>query len=94
MSVLSVLENIDNSPESVILESVLEGMSEYFSKNLSREVKKGQNENALKCKFNGGTPPLGYDINEDNEYVINEYESLAVRLIFGMYLNGYGDIIK
>ena len=32
--VISVLENLDNSPESIILESVLEGMSEYYSKNL------------------------------------------------------------
>src|SRR5699024_7570062 len=69
--VLSVLENLDSSPESIILESVLEGMSEYYSKNLAREVKKGMKENALKCKFNGGTPPLGYDINKDKEYVIN-----------------------
>ncbi|MGC7872587.1 recombinase family protein [Desulfosporosinus sp. SYSU MS00001] len=27
----SVLEQLDNSPESVILESVLEGMAEYYS---------------------------------------------------------------
>ena len=34
---VSVLENIDGSPESIILESVLEGMSEYYSRNLARE---------------------------------------------------------
>ena len=37
----SVLERLDDSPESVILESLLEGMSEYYSKNLAREVLKG-----------------------------------------------------
>lgn len=37
VSVLSVLENLGDSPESIILESVLEGMSEYYSKNLARE---------------------------------------------------------
>ena len=58
VQLLSVLENLDGSPESLILESVLEGMSEYYSRNLSREVKKGMRDNALKCKFNGGTPPL------------------------------------
>lgn len=87
--VLSVLENLDDSPESLILESVLEGMSEYFSRNLSREVKKGMKENALKCKFNGGTPPLGYDVDEDNYYVLNPWEARAVALIFDMYANGY-----
>ena len=43
MQLLSVLEQMDDSPESIILESVLEGMSEYYSKNLAREVMKGMN---------------------------------------------------
>lgn len=41
---ISVLERLDDSPESVILESVLEGMAEYYSKNLAREVMKGLSE--------------------------------------------------
>lgn len=90
VQLLSVLENLDGSPESIILESVLEGMSEYYSKNLSREVKKGKKENALKCKFNGGTPPLGYDIDEDKNYVINPYEAEIIKIIFDMYSNNYG----
>lgn len=89
-SVISVLENLDDSPESLILESVLEGMSEYYSRNLSREVKKGLRENALKAKFNGGTPPLGYDVDENKNYIINPYEAEAVRLIFNMYVLEYG----
>ena len=59
VTVFSVLEKLNDSPESVIMESLLEGMSEYYSKNLSREVMKGLNENALKCKHTGGKPPLG-----------------------------------
>lgn len=54
----SVLEKLDDSPESIIMEAMLEGLSEYYSANLAREVKKGLNENALECKHNGGTPPL------------------------------------
>jgi site-specific DNA recombinase len=42
--VISVQEHLDDSPESIILESVLEGMAEYYSKNLSREVIKGPRE--------------------------------------------------
>lgn len=90
VQLLSVLENLDGSPESIILESVLEGMSEYYSKNLSREVKKGKKENALKCKFNGGTVPLGYDIDENKNYVINLYEAEIIKIIFDMYGNNYG----
>ena len=93
--VISVLENLDNSPESIILESVLEGMSEYYSKNLSREVKKGLYENAYKAKFNGGVPLFGYSIDQDKNYVINEYQAIAVRLIFEMFSKGhsYSEII-
>lgn len=88
--VVSVLENLQDSPESVILESVIEGMNEYYSLNLSREVKKGLQENALACKVTGGPPPLGYSVDRSTQkYVINEHEAEAVRRIFRMYLDGY-----
>ena len=90
IKVVSVLENLDDSPESVILESVLEGMNEYYSLNLAREVKKGHNENAYKALHNGGTPPLGFDVTQEKTYVINEFEAEAVKIIFNMYADGYG----
>ena len=92
----SVLEHLDDSPESVILESLLEGMSEYYSKNLAREVRKGQNENALKCRHNGGVPLYGYSVDKDGYYVINEYEAAAVRAIFQLVKTGhsYQEIIS
>ena len=84
----SVTENLDGSPESIILESVIEGMAQYYSENLSREVMKGLRENALKAKHTGGKPPFGYDVNEEKEYVINEPEALAVKKIFEKYAKG------
>lgn len=90
VKLISVLENLDDSPESIILESVLEGMAEYYSANLAREVMKGLKERALQCKHCGGRVPLGYDITEDKDYIINEREAEAVRLIFSMYADGYG----
>lgn len=88
---VSVLDNFDDSPESIILQSVIEGYNEYYSKNLAREVMKGLKENALASKFNGGVPPLGYDINKETlNYKINDFEAEAVKLIFKMYLQGEG----
>ncbi|MDY3000175.1 MAG: recombinase family protein [Romboutsia timonensis] len=87
--VVSVLENLDNSPESLILESVIEGMAQYYSANLAREVAKGQKENALKALHNGGDAPLGYDVAFDKTYLVNEDEAQAVKIIFDMYINGY-----
>jgi site-specific DNA recombinase len=90
VNLISVLENLDGSPESIILESLLVGMAEYYSQNLAREVRKGMKETALQCKHNGGIPPLGYDVAEDKTYVINELEAASVRLIFELYSAGYG----
>lgn len=92
---LSVLEHLDDSPESVLMESVLEGLAEYYSKNLARETMKGLKENAYKCKHTGGLPPLGYDIDAEKNYIINKTEAEAVRLIFDMYADGcgYGRIV-
>lgn len=90
VKLFSVLENLDDSPESIITESILEGMAEYYSKNLAREVRKGMNENALKAKHNGGVAPLGYNITQDKGYEINETEAEAVKKIFNMYIAGYG----
>ena len=85
-----MLEHLDNSPESIILESVLEGMAEYYSKNLAREVKKGLHETALQCKHTGGKPPLGYNVASDKTYIVNTLEAEAVQLIFEKYAAGYG----
>ena len=85
----SVLERLDDSPESIIMESLLEGMNEYYSVNLAREVKKGLKENALVCKHNGGTPPLGYGVDKDLHYFIIEKEAEAVKIIFEKFLEGY-----
>ena len=71
-------------------------MAEFYSKNLAREVMKGLTENALKGKTCGGTPPLGYDLDERKYYKINEFEAQAVKLIFQLFLEGktYGEIIS
>ncbi len=85
----SVIENFDNSPESIILEAVIEGMAEYYSANLGRETIKGLKENAHNGIHTGGRPPLGYKINPITKRVeINEDEAGAVKLIFDMVSSG------
>ena len=96
VTLISVLERIDSSPESVIMESVLEGFSEYYSRNLSREVMKGLRENALACRHTGGIPPLGYNVDKDKHYIINEKEAEAVRYLFTAYANdaSYSEMVR
>ncbi len=91
VQLISVTENLDGSPESVILESLLEGMAEYYSKNLAREVMKGMKETAYQCKHTGGLPPIGYSVDPvTKKYVINEEERGIVETVFTMFLAGHG----
>lgn len=91
---ISTTEQFDDSPESTMLEAIIEAMAEYYSKNLAREVMKGLTENAVKGKHCGGIPPLGYDVI-NSIYVINEFEAQSVRLIYSNFLAGasYKEII-
>ena len=62
-------------------------MAEYYSANLSQNVKRGFRENALKGKWNGGTIPLGYKV-VDHRLTIDEETAPIVRLIFDMCAGG------
>ena len=78
VKVLSATENISDGPEGIILESMLEGMAEYYSAELSEKVIRGHTENALKCKYNGGTPTFGYVIDKDKCYQIDPHTAPVV----------------
>ena len=90
-----VAENIAQGPEGVILESVLEGMAEYYSLQLSQNVARGYLESAKKFKIIG-MAPLGYEPDEERKYKINENEAKVVKLIFDKFISGYSqfELIK
>lgn len=48
VKLISCMENIPDTPEGIILESLLEGMAEYYSAELSQKVKRGMNESRQK----------------------------------------------
>lgn len=76
-----------DTPEGIILESVLEGYAEYYSENLARSIKRGMKENALHT-IAMGSLGLGYKIGEDRKYEIDPVGAKAVRAIFTMYAEG------
>lgn len=85
--VISATENISENPEGVILEAVLEGMAEFYSKELAQKINRGMIESAYKCHNLGGHIPLGYNI-ENKKLVINDAEAEIVREAFREYANG------
>lgn len=88
VKVLSVTEEISDSPEGIILESVLEGMAEFYSADLSQKITRGMRESALKCHSIGGHVPLGYKI-EDHKLVIDPTTAPVVRKAFELYAQGW-----
>lgn len=86
--VISATEAISQGAEGIILESVLEGMAEYYSAELSEKVIRGQTENAYKCKFNGGTIPFGYIIDKENNFQLNPETAPFVLSAYQMYDDG------
>lgn len=82
---LSAMENISDGPEGVLMESILEGMAQYYSMELAQKVKRGIVDNLKKGKSIGGSDTLGYDVI-NNKYEINTKESLIVNAIFDLYI--------
>ena len=81
--VVSATEAISNGAEGIILESVLEGMAEYYSADLAEKVTRGLTENALKCRFNGGNGlPYGYTVDEEKHCQIDPLKAPIVAEIF------------
>lgn len=83
------------------MENVLIGMAEYYSAELSQNVKRGMEINADKCYYNGGSVPLGLKLQPvevingpmgkkitKKKFAINEDIGPIVQQIFEMYANG------
>lgn len=88
VSVISARETITDDASGILVESMLEGMAEYYSVELSQKVTRGMSINAEKGLSNGGTTPLGYRI-ENKRYVVDEERAPVVREIFTKYANDW-----
>ena len=83
IKVISITESIEDDKFSVILEAMLEAMAEYYSLNLSDEVKKGMTEKATRGQYQS-SPPFGYKM-EKGVLSIVEDEAQMVKFIFDKY---------
>ncbi len=85
--VISATENITDTPEGVIMESILEGYSEYYSKELAQKIIRGNYESRSKGQYTGGAVIYGYRIDQNKKYVVNKEEAEIVRKIFSDVAN-------
>ena len=80
-------ESIPDGPEGIILESVMEGFAEYYSANLSQNVKRGNYDSALKRQTIGQTV-FGLRKGPDKRFEIDPATAPVVRRIFEAYAAG------
>lgn len=82
-----IAEAIPDSDEAIIMESLLDGMSEYYSNRLIKNVNRGMRYNARNALYNGHKL-LGYSVDEGKHYVEDEKTAPVVRRIFHEYADG------
>ena len=86
IDVVSITQPLSDGKERVILESMYEGMDEYYSLNLSENVKRGKREKAERGEHNGN-PPFGYDYDRNlKRLIINQEKAKIVKLIYDMFI--------
>ena len=77
----------ENENDSIIIEGLMDAMAEYYSVQLSTNIRRGIKYNADRCLYNG-TKMLGYKKGEDNRYTIDEDTAPIVLRIFNDYIAG------
>lgn len=88
IDVVSITENIGDDKMSVLIEALIEAMDEFYSVNLSEEVKRGMTEKAKR----GGVlsiPAYGYKVLNGQYFIVPE-EAEVIRTVFRRYNEGIG----
>lgn len=77
----------DDSPESVLMETMMEGMAEFYSRQLSVNIRRGMTYNAEHALYNG-YKVWGYGVDGDKHYVVDDAVAPFVVAMFTRYADG------
>ena len=93
--VVSATEPISDNPSGILIESVFEGLAQYYSAELAQKIRRGNEDNARKCLASGSVP-FGFRRSADGHYEIQPEEAEIVREIFRRAGSGetYADICR
>lgn len=91
IDVISISESIGDDKMSVLIEALIEAMDEYYSINLSEEVKRGMTEKVSRGEA-VTIPSFGYQIR-DGKYIPDPDTAPIIRRIFTDFANGKGMIV-
>lgn len=79
---ICVAQDFGDGPEAIILEGLMQAMAEYYSANLSSEIKKGKKIRAKRGQYSGGIAPLGYRADESGNLQIVPAEAHFIRALY------------
>ena len=95
---IAINDNIDSYKDPKSINNVIVPfknlLNDEYARDISNKVKSVYKTKALKGEFVGGTTPYGYTKDDKNKYqlVIDKSEAENIKLIFQLYLNGWGQI--
>ncbi|MCI8623858.1 MAG: recombinase family protein [Provencibacterium sp.] len=86
IEVISVSEPLGDDKTSILIEAIIEAMDEYYSLNLSEEVRRGMKEKAERGEA-VSAPPFGYRM-ENRRWAPDPERAPFVQKIFEAFLEG------
>jgi site-specific DNA recombinase len=90
---IGVIDNIDTSNESQVLERQIRGMmNENYSRDISLKVRSALYAMMSEGKYVGGNPPYGFirDPNDKHKLLVDENVRHVILRIADLYLQGNG----
>jgi len=85
---LSATENFEDNPGGKMYRNMLMTFAQYYSDELAQKIKRGMDINAQKCLCTGGGVALGFRVDENKRFQVDEATAPVVRKIFDMYAGG------
>lgn len=94
ISFVSVTQNFDtSSPMGRLIRNILVDFAQFESEMTGERVKDNMIENAQEGRWNGGRPPLGYDLKaKDKTGIIKNEKAKQVLKLYQWYLKPDGSI--
>lgn len=85
----------DNAAGRFALRTMM-NVNQFYSENMSEDIKRGLRDNAENCMITNGTLPLGYKKGEDGKYALDKPKAAIVQEIFSRVACGetFADISR
>ena len=75
---ISITQELDDTPSAMMIRQILSVFDEYQSKENSKHVRRAMKENARQGFWNGSQPPFGYQTYVAEQRGAKEKKKLAI----------------